>query len=255
MSALWDASSYDRLSEPQQQWAADVLGRLCDLAPDSTLLEIGCGTGRVTERLLALVPHGSVLAIDASPDMVALARRRLGGRATVWCEDALELELADRVDAIVSTATLHWVGSHDLLWRRLAQALVPGGRLEVQCGGKGNIERVRVAIERVAREIAPELIGFSPWVFADAPETERRLREAGFGEVRCWLEQRPTRPHDVQAFVATSILPAHLARLAPERREPFARAVASAVTPPLDYVRLNVSARRAMVPAPDETNT
>jgi trans-aconitate 2-methyltransferase len=245
MCALWDASSYDRLSEPQQQWAEEVLARLRDLPPDSTLLDIGCGTGRVTEALVALVADGSVLAIDASPEMVALARRRLGAHAAVWCEDVLELKLAEPVDAIVSTATLHWVGDHDLLWRRLAEALRPGGRLEVQCGGKGNIARVREAIERVAHEIAPELVGFSPWVFADPSETEQRLCEAGFAGVRCWLHERSTWPRDVRAFVASSILPAHLGCLPEQRRESFATAVARAVTPPLDYVRLNVSARRA----------
>jgi ubiquinone/menaquinone biosynthesis C-methylase UbiE len=53
------------------------------------VLDVGCGTGRVTEALLELVPRGRVLAMDASADMVALARRRLGDRAEVWCQDAL----------------------------------------------------------------------------------------------------------------------------------------------------------------------
>lgn len=91
---------------------------------------------------------------------------------------------------------------------------------------------------------APELVGWSPWVFAGPQETEGRLREAGFTAIRCWLEQRPTYPLDVAAFVPTSILAAHLARLPDERREPFASAVVAGVRLPLDYVRLNVSAVR-----------
>jgi hypothetical protein len=101
---------------------------------------------------------------------------------------------------------------------------------------------VRVAIDAAAREIAPELVDWSRWVSAGPQETERRLREAGFSESRCWLEERPTSPQDVDAFVRTSILPAHLARLPEERREPFAGAVMAGVSLPLDYVRLNVSA-------------
>ncbi len=240
----WDARTYDRSSQPQQAWAAEVLARLDGIAPDATVLDVGCGTGRVTEALLELVPRGRVLAVDASPAMVALARERLGDRAQVWCADVLDLDIDEPVDAIVSTATLHWVPDHDRLWPRLAGALRRGGVLEVQCGGAGNIDDVREVIETVARDIAPELAGWSPWVFAGPRETERRLREAGFIATRCWLQERPTHPEDVDAFVRTSILPAHLARLPEQRREQFAAAVVAGVSPPLSYVRLNVSAVR-----------
>jgi trans-aconitate 2-methyltransferase len=240
----WDAHTYDRSSEPQQAWAAEVLQRLVGVAPDATVLDVGCGTGRVTEALLELVPQGRVLALDASAEMVTLARSRLGDRASVWCQDALELELDEPVDAVVSTATLHWVPDHDRLWARLAGALRPGGVLEVQCGGEGNIDGVREVIEAVAQDLAPELVDWSPWVFAGPQETQRRLRAAGFTATRCWLQERPTRPQDVDAFVRTSILAAHLERLPEERREPFAAAVVAGVRLPLDYVRLNVSAVR-----------
>src|SRR2546423_1321990 len=108
MSTPWDARTYDASSAPQQSWAAEVVARLEGIAPDATVLDVGCGTGRVTEVLPALVPRGRVLAFDASPEMVELARRRLGDRAHVWCQDVLELDLDQPVDAIVSTAVLHW---------------------------------------------------------------------------------------------------------------------------------------------------
>jgi trans-aconitate 2-methyltransferase len=242
MGTPWDARTYDSSSEPQQAWASEVLARIEGIAPDARALDVGCGTGRVTEALLELVPRGRVLALDASADMVELARGRLGDRAEVWCQDVLDLDLDEPVDAIVSTAALHWVTDHDRLWMRLARALRPGGRLEVQCGGQGNIDRVREVIEEVARDVAPELVDWSPWVFAGPEETERRMQRAGFTAIRCWLRERPTNPEDVDAFVRTSILPAHLARLPAERREPFAAAVVARVRLPLDYVRLNVSA-------------
>jgi trans-aconitate 2-methyltransferase len=244
MSTPWDARTYDESSGPQQAWASDVLARLEGIAPDATILDVGCGTGRVTEALLAFVPLGRVLAFDASGDMVELARQRLGGRAEVWCQDVLELDLDEPADAIVSNAVLHWVTDHDRVWARLRGALRPGGRLEVQCGGDGNVAAVREVIEAVAREVAPELVGWSPWVFASPQETEQRLRHAGFTDIHCWLEERSTHPPDVDAFVRTSILPAHLARLPGQRRERFAAAVVEAVSLPLEYVRLNVSAVR-----------
>ena len=67
---------------------------------------------------------------------------------------------------------------------------------------------------------------------------------AGFIVNRCWLEERPTYPQDVDAFVRASILAAHLERLPEERREPFATGVVAEVRVPLDYVRLNISAVR-----------
>lgn len=244
MSTPWDARTYDVSSTPQQTWAEEVLSRLDGIAPDATILDVGCGTGRVTESLLAIVPAGRVLAIDASLDMVELARVRLEGRAHVWCQDVLELEVAEPVDVIVSTAALHWVTDHERLWQRLAAALRPSGILEAQCGGAGNIARVREVIETVARDTAPELVGWSPWEFATPEDTERRLGRAGFGAIRCWLQERPTHPQDVGPFVRTSILAGHLARLPEGRRERFGADVVAGVRLPLDYVRLNISAVR-----------
>jgi trans-aconitate 2-methyltransferase len=244
MPTPWDARTYDVSSTPQQAWATDVLARLKGIPPDATVLDVGCGTGRVTELLLALVPRGRVLAIDASENMVALARFRLGDRAQVSCQDVLDLDLAEPVSVIFSTAVLHWVTDHGRMWRRLAGTLRPGGILEVQCGGEGNIARVREVIDRVSREGFPELVGWSPWVFASPQETEQRMRAAGFTSIRCRLEDRPTYPQDIGPFVRTSILAAHLARLPEGRRDAFVTAVMAGVRAPLDYVRLNVSARR-----------
>ena len=78
MGTPWDARTYDHSSEPQQAWASEVLARLHGIDPDATVLDVGCGTGRVTEELFTLVPRGRVLAMDASADMVELARRRIG---------------------------------------------------------------------------------------------------------------------------------------------------------------------------------
>jgi len=240
----WDAETYDRTSQPQQQWAGEVLSRVIGIDKDATVLDVGCGTGRVTEHLARLVPAGRVLAIDASQEMVDLAGERLGARAEVWRCDVLELDLDAEVDLVFSTATLHWVDDHDRLWGVLARSLRPGGRLEAQCGGAGNIGGVLDAIDAAVESVAPELEGFSPWTFAAPEETEQRLRAAGFLQTRCWLAEKATFPEDTEAFVRTSILAAHLERLPEPAREPFVTAVMQGVRLPLDYVRLNVSAVR-----------
>jgi trans-aconitate 2-methyltransferase len=240
----WDAETYDRTSKPQQRWANEVLSRLIGVDRDATVLDVGCGTGRVTEHLARLVPGGRVLAIDASEDMVALASERLGERAEVSRCDVLELDLEAEVDVVFSTATLHWVTDHDALWPVLARALKPGGRLEAQCGGEGNIEQVRAVIDEAAAAAGASLDGFSPWTFASPEDTERRLEGAGFAEIKCWLADEPAFPEEMEAFVRTSILGAHLEHLPEEQHDPFVAAVMERVRLPLDYVRLNVSAVR-----------
>ena len=75
MGTPWDARTYDQSSQPQQAWASEVLARLGDISRDNTVLDVGCGTGRVTEALLALVPQGRVAAFVPTSILAAhLAR-------------------------------------------------------------------------------------------------------------------------------------------------------------------------------------
>lgn len=76
----WNATKYDRVADPQTRWGAEVLERL-PLAGDETVLDAGCGTGRVTELLLARLPRGRVVALDFSSAMLAQARGRGSGAA------------------------------------------------------------------------------------------------------------------------------------------------------------------------------
>lgn len=224
-----------------------VLERL-ELRGDETVLDAGCGSGRVTEALIARLPRGRVIGVDMSESMVAAARERLGPDADVRQADLLELELDGPVDAILSTATFHWVADHNALFRRLHTVLCPGGRLVAQCGGEGNINSLR-GRAAVVMEREPYAVHFRkfqpPWNYANAADTEARLLAAGFATAECWLQPAPTEPEHPRAFLSTIVLGPHVQHLPEPLREPFMDEVMAKLGAPVivDYVRLNIDAR------------
>ena len=248
-SRYWDGQTYDRVSAPMEAMGLAVLERL-PLRGDETVVDAGCGSGRVTAALLERLPRGRVIAVDGSASMIAAARERLDGRRGLELRvgDLLDLDLgAERADAVLSTATFHWIADHAALFRRLRAALREGGLLVAQCGGAGNIAATHAAAREVgAREpFAPYFEGWTgPWRFAGPQETEELLRAAGFARARCWLEERPVTPDDPQTYLREINLGAHLERLPEELREPFVDAVLARHRSPvtLDYVRLNIDA-------------
>lgn len=246
MTREWDAGTYDRIADPQARWGRAVLDRL-PLAGDERVLDAGCGTGRVTELLAARLPRGHVVALDASASMIDAARGRLapfGDRVEFVVADlARPLPISEPVDAILSTATFHWVPDHDALFTNLAAVLRPGGRLVAQCGGAGNVASIR----RVLAGIGD---GWQGTAYSATPlDTARRLDAAGFVDVECWLNDEPTRfepGEPFETFLRTVILGEHLERLPAGDREAFVHAVAERMPEPvIDYVRLNILARRA----------
>jgi trans-aconitate 2-methyltransferase len=245
----WDAAAYDRVADGVKALGHEVLARL-NLAGDETVLDAGCGPGEVTAALVARLPRGRVIGVDASPRMVAAARERLGSTAEVIESDLAELHLAEPVDAILSTATFHWVPDHARLFARLRGNLRPGGRLVAQCGGAGNIEAVRAAAERAMAEapFAAYLGGWrGPWTFATPQETEAELSRAGFAHVRCWLSHEVMHSPHPRTYARTVLLGAHLDRLPAALHEPFVDAVLERLegaegSLTIAYVRLNIEA-------------
>jgi trans-aconitate 2-methyltransferase len=243
----WDGASYDRISAPQEALGRAVLERM-ELRGDETVLDAGCGSGRVTEALLERLPRGKVIAVDASPSMVEQAHRRLGNRVEIHQMDLLELELEEPVDAILSTATFHWVLDHDALFRRLRGVLRPGGQLIAQCGGEGNIDVLRgVAKGVLQREPYAEHFRDwrTPWYYAAPEPTREGLLAAGFTAAECWLTPAPQYPEQPREFLAKVILGPHVQQLPEDLRDPFLDAVLDEVGESammVDYVRLNIDA-------------
>jgi trans-aconitate 2-methyltransferase len=248
----WDARTYDRVADPMTRWGSTVLDRLV-LRGDERVLDAGCGSGRVTEQLAERLPDGRVIALDGSSSMIDAARQRLaafGDRIEYVVADlGAPLPIEGEVDAVLSTATFHWVPDHDALFANLAAVTRPGGWLVAQCGGAGNI----ASIQRVLATIGDGWLGAVH--FETVLATTRRLDAAGYVDIECWLTDEPTRfepGEPFETYLRTVVLGAHLERLPPEDHDAFVAAVAAgaggAGEPLLDYVRLNIVARRARRP-------
>ena len=244
----WDARTYDSLDLPHKRWGRDALERL-RLRGDETVLELGCGSGRDTERLLQALPNGRVVALDGSRQMLAKLGERLGdgdGRLEVlYCDLREPFALEERFDAVMSVATLHWLPDHRHVFAELARVVRPGGRLSIDAGGHGNTDEFLKAVGG-----GEESSRF--WNFADIPETRARLREAGFRDSNVRLVADEARLEDraqLEAFVATVMLAATLREMPAEERAGLVKSVCDRLPEPvIDYVRLKIDATRS---APD----
>jgi trans-aconitate 2-methyltransferase len=241
----WRGDHYDRISGPHADMGTPALDRL-ELAGDERVLDLGCGSGRVTERLLERLTTGTAIALDGSESMLAQAARRLarfGDRVSYVQADLASppLPIAGQVDAIMSTAALHWAIDHDALFEGIGGALRAGGRLSFQCGGEGNAAAMIAAV----REQGVETAGV--FHMAGVDETTARLAANGFERIEAWLQPQTisfaTREDMLEYIITPYLRPAtglpeeELDRLAVgvvERLEVLA----------IDYVRLNVSARK-----------
>jgi trans-aconitate 2-methyltransferase len=245
----WDAVAYDRLSDPQLGWGTAVLERLA-LRGHETVLDAGCGSGRVTQKLLERLTGGRVVALDASSTMLSEARRRLGPageRVAFVHADLLDLTaqtLGDDapVDAVFSTATFHWIQDHERLFANLASVLRPGCRLVAQCGGAGNIASLLAIVHGLGVERA------GVWNYASLPDTQRRLESAGFEDIHVWLHDEPTpfaSTEQLTDYLETVCLRQSVGSMPAAQRTQLLRDVVSAMPDRvIDYVRLNIDARR-----------
>ena len=181
--------------------------------------------------------------------MIEVARERFGERDDLEfvVADLCELELGDvHADAILSTATFHWIKDHAALFARLRAACATAAARRAVRGAR-NIGVVREAGEAVsALEPFSKYLGDwpGPWRYAAPEETEELLHAAGFSSARCWLQEWPVETDDPRTYYRNIIIGAHLGQLPDELHEPFLDAVFARLERPelIPYVRLNIDA-------------
>jgi trans-aconitate 2-methyltransferase len=189
----WNASDYEKNSTQQQVWARELIAKL-NLQGDETLLDIGCGDGKVTTEIAAGLPAGRVVGVDNSREMIALAQQRYPQQNfpnLSFCqEDARNLPFCNEFMVIFSNATLHWVRDHSSVLRGISKSLKPVGKILLQMGGQGNAAGIVSALDQMI--VFPKWAGYFkdfefPYGFYGPEEYRDWLAEAGLSPVRVEL--------------------------------------------------------------------
>jgi len=194
----WSPESYER----NAGFVADLGAGVFDLMaakPGEKILDLGCGHGKLTEKIAAI--GADVIAVDASPEQVEGACAR-GLDARVM--DARRLTFVDQFDAVFTNAALHWVKDADAVIEGVKRALVPGGRFVGEMGGDGNVARVAQGIGRVMERRGLAIADFWPWYFPSVEDYRGHLEAAGFSVRHIELFARPTPiPGDIMDWLET----------------------------------------------------
>jgi trans-aconitate methyltransferase len=241
----WDPAVYARHAAFVPELGGPVLELLAPRAGER-ILDLGCGDGVLTERLVAA--GADVVGVDASQAMVDAARAR-GLDAHVV--DGEELAFDREFDAVFSNAALHWMRDPDTVIAGVRRALRPGGRFVAEMGGHGCVAAVTVAVMAALARRGVDGVVRIPWYFPTVADYGARLESAGFVIDRIALVPRPTiLPGDVRDWLDT-FASSFLDAVASDERAAVRDEVATLLRPCLcdeagrwtaDYVRLRFSA-------------
>ena len=203
----WNPRDYAQHSRGQEMWARELLTQI-DLRPDDSVLDVGCGDGRITVAIAASVPEGRIVGVDVSGEMIAHASAQHCHPTTNNLRfaqaDAASLPFDSEFSVVFSNAVLHWVQDQRAAVRGIARALRPGGRFIAQCGGQGNVAAVIATFERVAASPRWRAIcspGEIPYRFHAAESYRRWLEEAGMEVQECRLIPKDMVHENAGAFL------------------------------------------------------
>jgi trans-aconitate 2-methyltransferase len=238
MTVTWDPDRYDALPLPHEQWGVGVVDRL-QLTGSEVLVDAGSGSGRDAALALSLLPEGRIICLDASASMRAACAARLSGTLQVDVRAADLMEPwpveSGTVDAVMSVAAFHWLPHPDRAWAQVARVLRPGGRIQLDAGGHGNIERLLAAVDEVGAS------GKLPqWHYAAAEETVQYLESVGLEAIDVHLRIAPAYFESDDIYL-TYLKDVVLHHLTDAERLQVAHIMGDRC---VDYVRLEVTATK-----------
>ncbi len=238
MTISWDPDRYEALPLPHEEWGQRVVNKM-ELNGNETLVDAGCGSGRDAALALSRLPRGSIIGLDSSPTMRAACERRFIGSAQVKICAADLMETwpveTESVDAVMSVAAFHWLGRPERAWEQVARVLKPGGRVRIDAGGEGNIERLLAAVHAVS---AGDLLPL--WHYSGVDETIGHLRCVGLIPIEVNLRSSPA-VFQTDVIYLDYLKNVVLHRLSDEQRRQVARTMGDRC---VDYVRLEVFAAK-----------
>jgi trans-aconitate 2-methyltransferase len=235
MSAYnWNAEDYQQNSAAQQQWANELLAKLA-LTGSEDVLDLGCGDGKVTAEIADRVPHGTVIGIDNSEAMIALARKQYPAsrypNLTFERMDARTLAFENQFDVVFSNAVLHWIKDHHPVIEGLFKSLKPGGKILLQMGAKDGVRSYLSVLNQIL--LLPEWKAYFqdfefPYGFMGVEEYEVMLLAAGFQIQRVELIAKGAVHANKEKFkgwIRTTWLP-YTERVPEGKREQFIELIA-----------------------------
>jgi trans-aconitate methyltransferase len=245
----WNPAHYDRAGAFVPKLASDLIELLAP-QPGERVLDLGCGTGDLTQQLAAA--GARPFGVDASADMIAEASRK-HPNLSFEIGDGQELRFDGEFDAVFSNAALHWMPRAQDVAVGVARALRPGGRFIAEFGGARCVATVRKAVHASLSELGIEGYRTPDWFFPSAAQYARLLDDAGlFVHTLLWFE-RPTRLEGnagLETWLELFCLP--LLNALGERRAELVRSVEERCRAALfqggswwlDYTRLRVLATK-----------
>lgn len=259
---MWNAEDYAKHSSVQARWAQELIGKL-NLRGHESLLDIGCGDGKITAKISQALPRGQVVGIDASGEMIKLASDTFVPenypRLSFRQMDAAAISLPELFDVAFSNAALHWVKDHVAVLKGVKAVLKPGGKILFQMGGVGNARDVARAVRQLIslprwQKYFDDFI--PPYHYYSVAQYQGWLAQCGLSAVRVELIPKDMQHQGAEGFKAwlrTTWFP-YTDRLPVDARDTFLNDIVETYlqSHPLDaqgivhlrMVRLEVEARR-----------